>query len=318
MSRNLHLHLIRLSVLAAGLAATAFGSSAQAETIYGVTEVGNRLVSFDSAAPTALLSGTAITGLAAGEDVIGIDFRPNALSPGGAGPNVPAPGTGTLFGLGSQSNLYAIDRTTGAATRVGVGFNTPALNGSAFSFDFNPTIDRIRSVADTNVNLVLNPNSGGSAAFTNVFYPAGDPNQGADPNIVHSAYTNSFLGSTTSQLYGIDAGLDILVTQANNTGTLGTVGALGADITSLGGFDISGATGIAYLVALVGGDNASTLWSVDLATGQASFVNYTPDASSIGGGTRLSAIAVIPEPSTALLLGLGLVGLRGIRRPRCD
>ena len=310
------LHRIQISVLAAALTATVFGSSARAETIYGVTEVGNRLISFDSAAPTALLSGTAITGLASGEDVIGIDFRPNALSPGGAGPNVPATGTGTLFGLGSQSNLYSIDRTTGAATRVGVGFNTPVLNGSAFSFDFNPTIDRIRSVADTNVNIVLNPNTGGSAAFTNVFYAAGDPNQGVDPNIVHSAYTNSFLGSTTTQLYGIDAGLDILATQANNVGTLGTVGSLGTDITSLGGFDLSGASGIAYLVALVGGDNDSTLWTVNLATGQASFVNFTPNASSIGGGTRLAAIAVIPEPSTALLFGLGLVGLRALRPSR--
>ncbi len=314
MSRTLH--YIQTSVLAAALTLIGSGSSARAETIYGVTEVGNRLVSFDSGAPTALLSGTAITGLAAGEDVIGLDFRPNALSPGGAGPSVPAPGTGTLFGLGSQSNLYTIDRTTGAATRIGDGFNTPALNGSAFSFDFNPTIDRIRNVADTNVNIVLNTNTGDSAAFTNVFYAAGDPNQGVDPNIVHSAYTNSVVGSTTTQLFGIDSGLDILVTQANNAGTLGTVGSLGADITSLGGFDISGASGIAYLVALVGGDNASTLWQVNLATGQASFVNFTPDASSIGGGTRLSAIAVIPEPSTALLLGLGLVGLRAIRPPR--
>ncbi|MCR9095597.1 MAG: DUF4394 domain-containing protein [bacterium] len=292
------------------------GSTAQAEIIYGVTEVGNRLVSFDSAAPTALLSGAAITGLAPGEDVIGIDFRPNALSPGGGGPNVPAPGTGTLFGLGSQSNLYTIDLATGAATRVGDGFDTPSLNGGAFSFDFNPTIDRIRNVADTNVNIVLNPNSGDSGRFTDVFYQAGDDNAGVDPNIVHSAYTNSFVGSTSTQLYGIDSGLDVLVTQANNAGTLATVGPLGGDVTSLGGFDISGSTGIAYLVALVDGDNDSTLWTVDLATGGASFVNFTPDASAIGGGTTLAAIAVIPEPSTALLLGLGLGGLGIARRTR--
>lgn len=314
MSRKTH--RARISTLAGLLAATAVATTATAERIYGVTEVGNRLVSFDSSAPTALLSGVAITGLASGEDVVGLDFRPNALSPGGAGPNVPAPGTGTLFGLGSRNNLYTIDLASGTATRIGDGFDTPGLNGSAFGFDFNPTIDRIRTVADTNVNIVLNTNTGDSAAFTNVFYTAGDPNQGVDPNIVHSAYTNSFVGSTSTQLYGIDAGLDILVTQANNAGTLGTVGSLGADVTALGGFDISGTSGIAYLVALVGGDNDSTLWTVDLATGRASFVNFTPNASAIGGGTRLSAIAVIPEPSTALLLGLGLVGLRAVRPSR--
>jgi hypothetical protein len=291
--------------------------ASRAETIYGITEVGNRLISFDSATPTALSSGVAVTGLASGEDLVGIDFRPNALTPGGAGPNAPAPGTGTLFALGSQSNLYTVDLASGAATRVGSGFGTPALNGADFSFDFNPTIDRIRSVADTNVNIVLNPNSGTSAGFTNVFYTAGDPNAGNDPNIVHSAYTNSFVGSTSTQLYGIDAGLDILVTQANNLGTLATVGQLGADVTSLGGFDISGTSGIAYLVALVAGSNRSTLWTVDLATGAASYVAFAPDASAIGGGTRLSAISVapIPEPGTALLMGFGLA-LLASRRSR--
>jgi hypothetical protein len=181
-----------------------------------------------------------------------------------------------------------------------------------------PTIDRIRSVADTNVNIVLNPNTGTSAGFTNVLFTPGDPNAGVDPNIVHSAYTNSFVGSTSTQLYGIDAGLDILVTQANNLGTLATVGQLGADVTSLGGFDISGTSGIAYLVALVAGSNRSTLWTVDLATGAASYVAFAPDASTIGGGSRLSGIAIapIPEPGTALLTGLGLAWLAGRRRVR--
>lgn len=307
-----------ISILAA--AALWLGSTAtltRAELLYGVTEVGNRLVSFDSSSPTNLLSGVAITGLAGGEDLVGIDFRPNALTPGGTGPNVPAPGSGRLWGLGSQSNLYTIELGTGVATRVGDGFATPALNGADFSFDFNPTIDRIRNVADTNANLVLNPNTGDSAGFTNVFYGAGDANAGRDPNVVHSAYTNSFQGSTATQLYGIDSGLDVLVTQTNNAGQLATVGALGADITSLGGFDISGRTGIAYLVALVGGANQSSLWVVDLATGQADFVSFTPDASAIGGGTRLAAIAAaVPEPSTGLLCALGAAGLGLARRRR--
>ena len=42
-------------------------------------------------------------------------------------------------------------------------------------------------------------------------YAAGDPNAGANPNVVGSAYTNNFAGATTTTLYGIDSDLDILV-----------------------------------------------------------------------------------------------------------
>ena len=41
---------------------------------------------------------------------------------------------------------------------------TPALSGTAFGFDFNPTVDRIRVVSDTGQNLRLNPDTGAVAA----------------------------------------------------------------------------------------------------------------------------------------------------------
>ena len=88
---------------------------------------------------------------------------------------------------------------------------------------------------------------------TNLFYGPADPNFGVDPNVVHSAYTNNFPNAQSTQLYGIDTGLNILVTQANNAGTLGTVGPLGVDVGALGGFDISGTTGTAYAAMLPAG-----------------------------------------------------------------
>src|SRR5678809_1253267 len=93
------------------------------ELIYGVTTT-NLLVSFNSGAPGTILSSVAITGLQAGETILGIDFRP---------------ATKQLYGLGSTSRIYTISLSTGAATAVGSPF-TPALSGTAFGFDFNPTV----------------------------------------------------------------------------------------------------------------------------------------------------------------------------------
>lgn len=284
------------------MAVTSASPTAQAELVYGVTETTQSLVSFDSADPNNLLSGAAISGLAANERITGIDFRP---------------ATGELFAAGNFSNLYTIDVGTGAASLVGsFTNNNDSLNGSSFSFDFNPTIDRIRNVSNVDQNLVLNPNDGTSDAKTDTAYAVGDVNFGVDPNVVHSAYTNNFAGSTSTQLYGIDSGTDALVTQANNAGTLGTVGSIGLDVTTIGGFDISGTSGIAYLaVEGTGADAGFTMfWTIDLATGLGSASGTGgPTGNRVGGGETLTAISVIPEPTTALIL----VGSAGWFLRRC-
>ncbi|MGE3182966.1 MAG: DUF4394 domain-containing protein [Phycisphaerae bacterium] len=283
---------MRKFLFSAAALSLAVGTAAQAETIYGVSSQGS-LVSFDSANPMALMTGTPISGLASNEEITGIDYRP---------------ATGELFAAGSFSNLYMINTATGAASLVGPGSFSPALNGAWFGFDFNPTIDRIRNVSDANQNLVLNPDTGGSTGVTDVFYGPGDPNEGAEPTIAHVAYTNSFAGSTSTQLYSIDVGLDLLATQANSAGTLGTVGALGVDAASAGGFDISGVTGTAFAALLPVGSNASQLYTIDLSTGAATAIDQ------IAGGLTITAISVVPEPATLSLLALGLGLLSGRRR----
>jgi hypothetical protein len=279
---------------AAGAAAAVClsGGVARAELVYGVT-ANQSLISFDTTAPTNILSGVAISGLLTNETILGIDFRP---------------ADGQLYALGSFSNLYTIDLASGAAARVGGSSFSPGLNGSAFGFDFNPTIDRIRVVSEANQNLVLNPNTGGATSVTPLFFGAGDANAGVDPNVVGSAYTNNFAGATTSQLYGIDTNLDILVTQANSAGTLGTVGALGLDLTNLAGFDISGATGIAYLAGQDSAGGITKMWTVDLSTGMTTLLGQ------IDGGVIVSSIAVVPAPGSLGVVALG--GLAMARRRR--
>lgn len=280
-------------MLAGVATVAALAGSANAELVYGVTQSGF-LASWDSATPGTLAMGSAIQGLQSGESLVGIDFRP---------------ATGELYGLGSFSRMYTINPMTGQATAVGSGF-TPALNGTAFGMDFNPTVDRIREVSNADQNLRLHPGTGLSAATDLALnYAAGDPNFGVNPNIVHAAYTNSFAGATTTTLFVVDSGLDILVRQAPpNDGVLNTVGSLGTDVTELGGFDISGATGIAYMTVLDAGLSKSTFWTINLMTGQATAIG------EVGGGALITAMSVVPAPGSLALLGVGALTARRRRR----
>jgi hypothetical protein len=291
--KRLTAHVCALTLVLAGLS-----SPASAELIYGIAAVGNStaLLSWDSSAPGSILSGSFVAGLQSNETIVGIDFRP---------------ATGQLYALGTSSRLYTLNTSTGAASAVAGAF-APPLNGFNFGFDFNPTIDRIRTVAETNKNTVLNPITGAvQLSATDLFFGPADPNFGVDPNVVNSAYTNNFVGAGATQLYGIDTALDILVTQANNAGTLGTVGPLGINATGVGGFDISGTTGIAYASLLPSGSSQSNLYSINLLTGAAT------NLGQIDGGVIITAISVapaIPEPATLALAGMALAAIPLVRR----
>ena len=232
-------------------------------TAYGVTSA-NQLVTFNTARPNTIFTTTAITGLGSGENVLGIDFRPN---------------TGQLFALGSTSRLYTINTMTGAATAVGAA-GAFTLSGTDFGFDFNPTVDRIRVVSNTGQNLRLNPNDGTLAATDGTLNPG-------TPSITAAAYTNSFPGATTTTLYDIDSGNDTLYTQnPPNNGTLVAVGPLGVDVTGSNGFDIAAGTNAALAAFQVNGETTSKLYSVNLTTGTASFIG------PIGATTALRGFAV--------------------------
>lgn len=260
----------------------------QAYTFYGVT-LGSNLITFDSATPGTINSSVGISGLQSGERLLGIDFRP---------------GNGELFALGSTSRLYSINTSTGVATGVGGQFAT-LLNGNAFGFDFNPTVDRIRVTSNTGQNLRLNPNNG-TVAFVDggLAYAAGDQNNGLTPNVVASGYTNSFAGSTATTLYNIDSSLDTLVTQTPpNDGTLNTVGALGVNPSNVTDMDIvfAGGQNFAFFSTNVPNNASSSFYSINLATGAGSLIG------NFGGSQRISLIAAqpVPEPTTMLILAIG-------------
>ena len=275
------------SLLVAGLAAVGCVTQAHALPVYGVTST-NSLVQFDSATPGVISSTVAMSGLTG--TLLGIDFRP---------------ATGELFGLTSDSRLYTINLATGAATAVGAA-NQFLLMGSSFGFDFNPTVDRIRVTSNTGQDLRLNPLNGAiTATDPNLTYAPGDVNVTSTPSIVASAYTNSFAGSTTTTLYDIDASLDILAIQnPPNNGVLNTVGSLGLNASNNVGFDIFFNNQGFASIQLVGGATTG-FYGINLATGAASLIG------GIGNGLIVTdiAVAVVPEPTTFALLGIGVFGL---------
>jgi Domain of unknown function (DUF4394)/IPTL-CTERM motif len=248
-----------LAMAAVGLLGMA--GAAHAELIYAVTS-SNVLLSFDSATPGTVTTIGPITGLQAGENILGIDLRP---------------ATGQLYGLGSTSRLYTINPTTAAATQVGSGVFSTALSGTSFGFDFNPTVDRIRVVSDADQNLRLHPDTGAVAVVdTNLAYAAGDPNFGVNPNVVAAAYTSNFAGATSTTLFGIDSNLDIAVLQGSPDGTpispntgqlftalpLFTAGPVLVDTSDAVGFDFSGPPTVGYLSLTPPTGAASSLYTV--------------------------------------------------------
>jgi hypothetical protein len=242
------------------------------ERIFALT-TNNNLISFSSDSPGTILSTTAITGLQAGESLVGIDFRP---------------AVGLIYGLSNQSRVYILDSTTGQARQTAI-LSESAI-GANFGVDFNPVPDRLRVVNESNQNLRINVENGVAAVDTPLAFAAGDPNASADPNVVASAYINNFAGTTATTLYGIDSNLDILVLQnPPNNGTLNTVGSLGVDTTDVAGFDIAAGSTRAFASLNVGG--SSGLYTINLRTGAATLVG------TIGGGQAIRDITVDPRRS---------------------
>lgn len=274
-----------------------------AERLFGLTTQ-NWVTVFDSESPGDSIGGGAVTGLAVNDILVAMDYQP---------------ASGNVFLLGSQSNVYRLNNTSGSdfsATQLNL--LDPTLVGTSMAFDFNPAFMSgafARIITDTNDNRVIGGADGQYLApveKTDVFYAAGDPNEGMDPNTAGIAYDTNIAGTTSTQQYGIDASLGVLTTVANNAGTLETIGSLGlaGSITHELGFDISGATGTAY-ASIQTGPN-SQLYTLDLGTGAASLVGQ------IGSGDLIRDLTTvpIPEPSTAISLALGIFSLAFLRNQR--
>ena len=256
--------LSKARALAAGLALVLVGTLQAAPTIFGYNTATNSIVSFDAVSPGTLASNVALTGLAAGETLIGIDFRP---------------ATGVIYSVAisaTTSRVVTVNPVSGVVTPVGTGFTPLLATTAAYGIDFNPVPDRIRVMNSSGLSIRLNPNDGTLAGTdTSLAYAVGDPGAPAAPQVTQVAYNNNVAGTTTTTLFGIDFATDVLVrvggvdgTPSPNTGVLTTIGALGVVTTAAaGGFDIAPGSPTGFAVLRVGA--ASNLYRVDLSSGAA-------------------------------------------------
>jgi len=216
-----------------------------------VLTIGNRLVSFNRDTPGTARTTVSITGLQAGENLVGIDYRP---------------ADGLLYGVGSSGRIYTLNPETGAATLKSTlaadGSDTSApftaLAGTDFGVDFNPVADRLRVVGNTGQSLRINVDTGATTTDGNINGGA------ANTAVTGSAYTNSFAGTASTTLYALDSATDSLYVQnPPNDGTLATPVSLGVDGGAVNGFDIDARTNMGYAVMTVAGTR--TLYTINLS-----------------------------------------------------
>lgn len=245
----------------------------------------NQLVRFNAGQPQKLLSSRPLTGLAAGDTLIGVDYRV---------------AKGQLFGLGTSGQLYRIDTRTAAASPVGAPTALPREGATEWGFDFNPTVDRIRVVNDAGFNLRLHPDTGalvdgdpnqpGVQFDGRLAYDPADANAGKAPGIVAAGYTYNKDNDKITTNYALDGRLGLLVHQGSkegaqpvvspNTGRLYTVGSLGIGSFQRATLDISDVSNTAYSAVTTG--QKSVWYRIDLATGRATRIGTVAGEALVG------------------------------------
>jgi hypothetical protein len=274
--------------LQAGLAASLLAGCAatpeeavgplRAETVYAVTDQGE-LIRFNAGQPQRLQQRLPLQGLAAGDRLVGIDYRV---------------ARGVLFALSASGRLYTLDTATARLQPVGTAAPV-ALSGNRFGVDFNPVADRVRVVSDSGQNLRLHPDTGALAAADPPLASAAGAAAGT-LRIAGAAYTYNKRNDKLTTNFALELGTGALVMQGSaegaqpvvspNTGQITVVGALGTGPLDDASFDIADTNNAA--LAALRSQGRTRLFSVDLASGRA-----TP-IGTVGDGRALWGMAIAP------------------------
>jgi len=287
--------LARTAIATAALAFAAAG--AQAVTLVGLTSAG-QLARIDTA-NIAGATTTAITGLAAGDRLVGIDQRP---------------ADGKLYGVSVSNKVYTLDEMTGAATEVAMLSSPVVQSNLGYGIDFNPVAD-FNSRTNPGVASLRLVSSAGSNFAINVGNGAvGNAASNIGTGYTAVAYTNSMAMQTmppSTALYYINTSTDMLMMapSAFNSPTISPVGALGVDALRANGFEIANGMGYAAL-NMDDGSLGTGLFGIDLTTGAAM------QLGTYNGTLTGLTVSAVPEPQTdaLMLAGMAAVGLMARRR----
>jgi hypothetical protein len=278
--------------------------------VVGLAAGGAGLQRFQTATPGAVTS-VALGSITAGEAMVGLAWRPQ---------------TGQLYGLGvnaaaDTATLYLVDPQTGTVSVVGAagdiayaGVDFPAAS-AGWGIDFNPTVDRLRVVADGGLNARVNPNSGLPASAT-----PDSPHNGLPPGstgVTAVSYTNAFIQPLTggvTTLYVLEpTANELLIQNPPNAGVLTaartvTLGGVPLDLGATAGFDIPGEVAVASSSAPAAGSGivlldvsgVEGLYTLDLTSGAATLLGAVPSplaSIAVGDAQRdLPKPAPLPGP----------------------
>lgn len=245
------------------------------QTVWAVTERAE-LIRFNAGQPARVLDRKPVTGLDAGDRLVGIDYRV---------------ARGVLFALSAAGKLYTLDTTSGRLAAVGAGVPL-ALGTQAVGFDFNPAADRIRVVAGDGRNWRLHPDTGALVAADGALrYVEGDPAFGQKPTLGGAGYTYNKRDDRLTTNYAIDLARGTLVRQGSieglqpvvspNTGMLWSIGALGTGPIDDAAFDIADVDNAALAALRLRG--RTRLHALDLATGRATPIGRIDQGQALWG-----------------------------------
>lgn len=213
----------------------------------------------------------AVTGLAPGDTLVGMDFRP---------------GRGQLYALSQRGVLYTLDVDTGQLKAVsGKALDRP-MDGLVFGVDIHPVMDQLRVVSNTGYSIRMNLDTGALVAIDVVpAYAPGDVQAAFRPDLAALASSTSPAGRADKSAphFAIDRRAGSLVALGPQAGVLRTVGQLGTGALSNASFDIADETGAALVAVSAVAQAATRLYLVSLETGKADLLGILGDGDPILG-----------------------------------
>ena len=197
-------NLLRTGIVAGLLVS---GAAQAQTTLYGITTA-NEIFTISNVNTPGVINGPyAISGVASGQLLAGLDARP---------------GNGALYAIGYDSvtqmaELYTISNSGTVYTANAVSGTLASMNlggTSNAAFDFVSTADnQVRIVGRNGNNYVMNADNGTvtSTGTSGLSFAGGDLYSGLTSALAATAYTNSYYGADATDEVGYDAVNNVLV-----------------------------------------------------------------------------------------------------------